>query len=58
MSTPEIDPVTAETMEEDGDFAEEHTKPSHADEDRDSDESTPKGTAGDGGMDPHRHYPT
>jgi hypothetical protein len=57
MSTPEIDPNTAEAMEEDADFAGEHTKPTYADEhsqneDLERDESTPKGTAGDGGMDP------
>jgi hypothetical protein len=27
MSTPEIDPVTAESMEEDADFGGEHTEP-------------------------------
>jgi hypothetical protein len=56
MSTPEIDPNTAASMEEDADFAGEHTKPTYADEhpqgeDIETDESTPEGTGGDGGMD-------
>lgn len=33
MSTPEIDPVTAEDMEEEADFADEHTEPTFADQD-------------------------
>jgi hypothetical protein len=33
MSTPEIDPVTAESMEEDADFADEHTAPTFRDQD-------------------------
>lgn len=57
MSTPEIDPVTASVMEEEPDFAEEHTRPTVADEQAGSanttpDESTPEGKGGDGGMDP------
>ncbi|MFD1151111.1 hypothetical protein [Saccharothrix hoggarensis] len=56
MSTPEIDPVTAAAMEEEPDFADEHTKPTFADEQAGSsntepDESTPDGEGGDGGMD-------
>jgi hypothetical protein len=50
MSTPEIDPVTAESMEEDADIGAEHTKPTHADEEPEGkDESVPEGH---GGMDP------
>jgi hypothetical protein len=57
MGARDIDPVTAESMEQDEDFAEEHTKPTHADEhpmsdELESDESTPTGPGGDGGMDP------
>jgi hypothetical protein len=51
MSRPEIDPVTAESMEQDADFAEEHTRPTYADEDSPegaSDESVPEDG---GGMD-------
>ena len=32
MSTPEIDPVTAESMEEDADIAGEHTEPTFRDQ--------------------------
>ncbi|MEV6905114.1 hypothetical protein [Amycolatopsis sp. NPDC051372] len=32
MSTPEIDPVTAESMEEDADFGQEHTEPTFRDQ--------------------------
>ncbi|MEU4442446.1 hypothetical protein AB0K14_06410 [Actinosynnema sp. NPDC050801] len=57
MSTPEPDPVTAAAMEEEPDFADEHSRPTFADEQQGSsattpDESTPEGRAGDGGMDP------
>lgn len=57
MSTPEPDPATAAAMEEEPDFADEHSRPTYADEQADSvnttpDESTPEGTAGAGGMDP------
>ncbi|MCE7010950.1 hypothetical protein LWC34_50330 [Kibdelosporangium philippinense] len=48
---PEIDKDTAESMEEDADFAGEHTKPTFADEDspeKAADESVPEGQ---GGMD-------
>lgn len=53
MTTPEIDPTTAEAMQQDSDFAEEHSKPTHADEhptdeELEIDESTP---SGHGGMD-------
>ncbi|RSM59748.1 hypothetical protein DMH04_55285 [Kibdelosporangium aridum] len=44
MTEPEIDPATAESMEEDADFAGEHTKPTYADEDspeNTSEESVP-----------------
>ncbi|QIS09545.1 MULTISPECIES: hypothetical protein [Nocardia] len=46
MSTPEIDPTTAESRQQDPDFAEEHRKPTHADEHSqpdaiERDESTP-----------------
>jgi hypothetical protein len=54
VSNPDLDPVTAESMQQDADFAEEHTKATHADEhpageDLETDESTPKGSSG---MDP------
>jgi hypothetical protein len=44
-------------MEEEPDFADEHSRPTFADEQQGSsattpDESTPEGRAGDGGMDP------
>jgi hypothetical protein len=56
MSTPEIDPTTAAAMEDEPDFAGEHTRPTVADEQAGSantepDESVPEGAAGDGGMD-------
>jgi hypothetical protein len=56
MSTPEIDPVTAESMQEDADFGGEHTKPTYGDEPAPEgpDESVPTGEGGDGGMDIHR----
>ena len=58
MSSPDIDPATAESMEEDADFADEHTEPTFRDqhptgEDVGSDESQPKGEGGAGGME-HR----
>ncbi|WP_169332714.1 hypothetical protein [Nocardia araoensis] len=51
MSTPNIDPETAESMQQDADFADEHTKPTHADEhpageQLETDESTPHGHSG------------
>ncbi len=51
MSDPDIDPVTAESMQQDADFAEEHTKATHADEhpagkELETDEATPHGTSG------------
>lgn len=51
MSHPEIDPVTAESMEQDADFADEHTRPTYADEPstEEPDESVPSGDAGYGG---------
>ncbi|TQM33682.1 hypothetical protein [Nocardia bhagyanarayanae] len=54
MNTPNIDPKTAEAMQDEPDFADEHTKPTHADEhpageDLETDESTPREH---GGMDP------
>jgi hypothetical protein len=57
MSTPEIDPVTAESMQQDSDFGEEHTEPTYSDQaptgdDVGSDEASPEGKGGDGGMDP------
>ncbi|WP_434533289.1 hypothetical protein [Amycolatopsis carbonis] len=54
MSTPEIDPVTAESMEEDADFGDEHTEPTF----RDQPPETPgartedEGGGDHGGMDP------
>ncbi|ONI92099.1 hypothetical protein ALI22I_05625 [Saccharothrix sp. ALI-22-I] len=59
MNTPEIDPVTAAEMEREPDFAEEHTRPTFADEQTGTantqpDESTPEGEGGDGGMDMNR----
>lgn len=52
VTTPEPDPAAAEP-----DFADEHSRPTYADEQAGSanttpDESTPEGTAGAGGMDP------
>ncbi|MFI9007955.1 hypothetical protein ACIGNX_12060 [Actinosynnema sp. NPDC053489] len=57
MSTPEPDPTTAAAMEEEPDFADEHSRPTYADEQSGSanttpDESTPEGAGGAGGMDP------
>jgi hypothetical protein len=57
MSERELDPATAESMEEEPDFAEEHSSPTLADEQDDQvntepDESVPEGEGGDGGMDP------
>ncbi|MCE6996486.1 hypothetical protein LZG04_17005 [Saccharothrix sp. S26] len=54
VTTPEPDPVTAAAMEEEPDFADEHTRPTYADDQSDSantapDESTPDSA---GGMDP------
>jgi hypothetical protein len=51
------DPVTAESMEQEPDFAEEHSRPTVAADqadraDTEPDESVPEGTGGDGGMDP------
>jgi hypothetical protein len=59
VSTPEIDPVTASAMEDEPDFADEHTRPTVADEqsgtaNTEPDESVPEGRAGDGGMDAPR----
>ena len=51
MSRPELDPNTAEIMEQDADFADEHKRPTYADEDspeQAEDESVPDG---EGGMD-------
>jgi hypothetical protein len=56
--TPEIDQNTADSMEEDADFADEHTRPTFADEgspEGAEDESVPDGH---GGMDLNeRHRP-
>lgn len=51
MSSPQPDPATAESQEQDADFAEEHDEASPADEHTDSpgmepDEATPHGLAG------------
>ncbi|WP_433578272.1 hypothetical protein [Nocardia brasiliensis] len=51
MSGPEMDRATAESKLEEADFAEEHTKATHADEhpsgaDLETDESTPDGHSG------------
>ena len=56
LSTPELDPATADSMEQDADFAIEHDRPTFADqhptgEALEADESTPRGRGGDGGMD-------
>jgi hypothetical protein len=49
MSTPEIDPVTAESMEEDADVGGEHTEPTFHDQEPRAGESDEEG--GDhGGM--------
>ncbi|NKQ52497.1 hypothetical protein HFP15_06355 [Amycolatopsis sp. K13G38] len=55
MSSPDIDPVTAQSEQEDADFAGEHTEPTYRDqpptgEDVGSDEATSE--SGPGGMDP------
>ncbi|NUS43192.1 MAG: hypothetical protein HOQ24_05825 [Mycobacteriaceae bacterium] len=54
MNTSETDPASAEAMEHEPDFAEEHRSVTHADEhpageELESDESTPEGISG---MDP------
>ena len=48
MNRPEIDRNTAEAMLQDADFAEEHRRPTYADEPstEDPDESVPTGLAG------------
>ncbi len=56
MSTPELDRPTAESMEQDAEFASEHDRPTFADQHPtgralETDESTPTGRGGDGGMD-------
>jgi hypothetical protein len=51
MTGPDIDPDTAESMEQDADFAGEHTRPTFADEqspEKAPDESVPDD---EGGMD-------
>ncbi|MET0133367.1 MAG: hypothetical protein ABW215_07210 [Kibdelosporangium sp.] len=51
MTGPDIDPDTAASMEQDADFASEHSRPTFADEDSPEqapDESVPDG---EGGMD-------
>jgi hypothetical protein len=58
MNERKLDPVTAASMEEEPDFADEHTSPTLADEqagkvNTEPDESVPRGEGGDGGMDPH-----
>jgi hypothetical protein len=52
MSSPDIDPVTAESEEEDEDFGTEHTRPTYSDEPstEEPDESVPSGEGGAGGM--------
>ncbi|MEU4673399.1 hypothetical protein AB0F91_36955 [Amycolatopsis sp. NPDC023774] len=54
MSTPEIDPVTAESMEQDADFGQEHTEPTFRDQPpASSDNNTEDEGGGDhGGMQP------
>jgi hypothetical protein len=57
MTERKLDPVTAASMEEEPDFADEHTSATVADEQADEvntepDESVPGGEGGDGGMDP------
>jgi hypothetical protein len=51
MNSPQPDPATAESQEQDSDFAEEHDEPSLADEHTNSpgmkpDEATPRGLSG------------
>jgi hypothetical protein len=57
---PEIDKNTAESMLEDADFADEHTKPTFSDEEAPEgpDESVPEDDAGAGGMDMHQNKPS
>ncbi|MDQ0379626.1 hypothetical protein [Amycolatopsis thermophila] len=57
MNSPEIDPVTAESEQQDADVGDEHTEPTYRDQaptgdDVGSDESAPGGEGGPGGMDP------
>ncbi|MGW4487433.1 hypothetical protein ACWEOE_26745 [Amycolatopsis sp. NPDC004368] len=54
MSTPEIDPVTAESMQEDADFGEEHTEPTFRDQVPEPSGTTTEdeGRSDHGGMDP------
>ncbi|ALG10695.1 hypothetical protein [Kibdelosporangium phytohabitans] len=51
MTGPEIDANTAASMEEDADFASEHTKPTFADEDNPEGSENESVPEGDGGMD-------
>jgi hypothetical protein len=57
MPRPEIDENTAESMLEDADFADEHTKPTYSDEPAPEgpDESVPENDGGAGGMDVHQN---
>lgn len=48
---PDIDPATAESMEDDADFAGEHTRPTYADEDSPEDAPDESVPDGEGGMD-------
>ncbi|MEU0513958.1 MULTISPECIES: hypothetical protein [Amycolatopsis] len=54
MSGPEIDPVTAESEQQDADIGGEHTEPTYRDQDPEvgTDEAEPEGEGGPGGMDP------
>lgn len=54
VSTPEIDPVTAESMQEDADFGEEHTEPTFRDQVPEPSGTTTEdeGRSDHGGMDP------
>ncbi|MBF6133384.1 hypothetical protein IU501_10275 [Nocardia otitidiscaviarum] len=62
MNTPEIDPTTARERQREADFAEEHSKPTHADEHPqgetiERDESSPEGEGGDGGLERSSPHP-
>ncbi|SDZ34997.1 hypothetical protein SAMN05421504_11382 [Amycolatopsis xylanica] len=56
MSTPEIDPATAASMEEDADFAGEHTEPTLHDQDGDETGSD-EGRSDSGGLAPENEKP-
>jgi hypothetical protein len=52
MSTPEIDPVTAEAMEQDADVGGEHTEPTFRDQEPRSTPNEEEAGGDSGGMEP------